>query len=188
MKRNTKFILLILIILIIASLVLLMVRNKNNQGNVLTTEQALQMAKEKYNLLLDYAQGNNMELSGNSDNSEGYSFDEKYYLKIDNYNDTIKENILDENIDNFCNIAKIIENNKNYYINIDSIDRKKDATYESTGIVLKSVTKDEIVCDAESFYITYDDKGNKNSSKVTQEFRLKKVKDTWKVSRFELPY
>lgn len=187
MKKNIKFIILIFIIVIILGVVFYALTNKNKE-NTINEDSSLLIAKEKYNLLLDYTQANNMDLSGNDSNSEGYEFNGEYYLKIDNYNDTIKANVADEDIENFKSIAQIIERDGIYYINTNRISAKKDSTYSSTQIILKSVTKDEIICDAESFYISYDEKGNKQNSKIIQEFKLKNVNKAWKVSEFELPY
>lgn len=187
MKKSVKFIITIIAILIIVAVLLLILKNKNKDV-ALTSEQALNIATEKYNKLLNYSQANGMDLSGNDDNPEGYNFEDKLYLKIDNYDDTIEVDVSQEYIQTYCSIARIIEKGGNHYISIDSVERKKDRTYESTQLILKSVTKDEIICDAESFYISYDEKGNKSSSKVSQEFKLKKDKETWKVSKFELPY
>ena len=187
MKKSIKILIVTFIIIVILGTVFYAIANKNKEKNI-SEEEALVIAKEKYNLLLEYAEANNMNLSGNSDNQEGYSFNGEYYLKIDNYDDTIKANIADEDIENFKNIAQIIENNGNYYINVDRVGLKKDSTYSSTQIVLKSITKDEIVCNAESCYIIFDEQGNKQNSKIIQEFKLKKVNKIWKVSEFELPY
>ena len=185
MKKSAKFIIVVIVIFIIVAILWLIFKNKNV---VLSSEQALDVATEKYNKLLNYSQANGMNLSGNANNPEGYNFEGKLYIKIDNFDDTVKANVSQEYMQTYCNIAKIIEKDGNYYISIDSAGRKKDKTYESTQLILKSVTNTEIICTAESFYISYDEKGNKKSSKITQEFKLKKEKNTWKVTEFELPY
>ncbi|MBP3502652.1 MAG: hypothetical protein J6K42_04145 [Clostridia bacterium] len=185
MKKIAKLLIIVIIIAIIVATLLLIFKNKKT---VLSSEQALEVATEKYNNLLNYAQADGMNLSGNDNNPEGYKFDNKLYLKIENYDETVKNDVYQDYMQTYSNIARIIEKDGEHYISIDSIDRKKDKTYESTQLIIKSITKDEIICDAESFYISYDEKGNKTSSKVAQEFKLKLDKKTWKVSQFELPY
>ncbi len=187
MKKNIKYIILICIIILTLGIVFYVLTSKNKVDTI-NEDFALIIAKDKYNLLLDYMQANNMDLSVDDSNSEGYDFNGEYYLKIDNYNDTIKANIADEEIEKFKSIAQIIENDGNYYININRINAKRGSTYSSTQIILKSVTNDEIICDAESFYISYDEQGNKQNSKIIQEFKLKNINKTWKVTEFELPY
>ena len=185
MKKSAKILIVVIILAIIAVTVLFIFKNKKQ---VLTSEQALEVATEKYNNLLDYSQGNGMKLSVTDNNPEGYKFENKFYLKIENYDETLKKDIFQDYMKTFFDIANIIEKDGEHYVSMNSIDRKKDNTYESTQLIIKSIVKDEIICDAESFYISYDEKGNKTSSKVTQEFKLKFDKKTWKVSQFELPY
>lgn len=186
MKKNVKILIVILLIILIAAISYILLFGKNNKHNIIDSETALEIAKEKYERLLNYTSGNYINLSSEPSNSECYSWeDDVYYLKIDNYKETIENDITDDFKSDFNYIAQIIEKDGIYYINTDSLSREKDQTYISTQLIVTSVNADEIICEAQSTYRNYVDNV---TNKISRKFILKKVNENWKVSKFELPY
>ena len=70
MKKSIKILIVTFIIIVILGTVFYAIANKNKEKNI-SEEEALVIAKEKYNLLLEYAEANNMNLSGNTDDGVG---------------------------------------------------------------------------------------------------------------------
>lgn len=151
----------------------------------LDSTAALVIAKEKYEELLNYARGDNMELSSIPESLEYYKFEDESYLKIDNYEEIMEKDISNQFKEKFNNIAQIIEKDGNCYINLKSIEREKDPTYDSTQLTVTDISTDEIVCEAQSTYRNYTDN---STNKVNRKFVLKKEDKEWKVTEFELPY
>lgn len=182
MKKGIKILMVILLIILVIAVCLFLFKDKKEEMN---ETYALDIAKRKYEMLLNYAEANNIEISGNEDNLEGYIFNEKNYFQIDNFEDTIQSDICDEFIEDFCKIANIINVNGKYYISAESISREKDITYKSTQLIVESANNDTIICEAKSNYSGY--AGNNNHS-ISRKFSIKNVDGIWKVNEFELPY
>lgn len=185
MKNMVKIIVILLVIALVGALVWMIFFNKDKNIEQLDNDTALVIAKEKYEEMLNYAKANNMELSSNPESIEYYQFEDESYLKIENYKEIIEKDISNEFKEKFNNIAQIIEKNGDYYINVKSIEREKNLTYDSTQLLITNVSKDEIICEAQSTYKNYTDN---STSTVSRKFVLKRENKVWKIVEFELPY
>lgn len=181
MKKKVVIIL-ILIILIIAGVSLLVLKNKENQNVELTEQDVVLIGKEKYEEVLSYCLGKNIELSGQNEVdgiSNPYEFDGKYYLKINNYSEIIDKTISNEFKSKFNSIMEIKEQDGEYYIDMEKNYEKSN--YLSTQLVLNKLEENQITFDAITTY------NGIETSTVSNKFIIKKENNNWKVCEFTNP-
>lgn len=183
-----KFIKILIVLLVIAAILLVVFffknRKNNNSNEPITEEEALEIANSRYESLLNFTKINHLQLSGNDNIIDTFEIDGKVYFKIENFDETIGQCVSDEFLEEFFNIAQIIVKDGEYYINQSGISREYDITYNSTILIMQSCSNEEIKCEAQSTYYSYDNE----ATKVSQDFVLKNIDGVWKVIEFSLPY
>lgn len=183
-----KFIKILIVLLVIAAIVLVCLNlfgKKNDENVALDEETALQIARLKYEGLLNFADANYLQFAKTDESINSYNIDGKIYFQIENFEQSIQSSVADEYLSEFCEIARIIQKDGSYYIRADINTIEKDSTYDSTNLIVKNINNNEIICEAQSTYVNSVDN---TLSTISQNFILKNINGEWKAIEFSLPY
>lgn len=158
--------------------------NANTRTSVLSNEEALAIAKEKYDKVTVF-----YWMNGNLENT--ISINEITYELIDNYNE-LTDNLTNNYFEHFKEVREIVNENGNHYIT--TLGRGGNIYYfGNDGFEVKNISSDKLEFVVKEKYIANNEDLEKDPSEITEfeyknnSFVLVKEDGKWKVDEFTIP-